>query len=216
MEFRVGQKRRRHQDLQVAAQEGELRYLGNRFDHEYHFPPQHEFEWKRTHRELHRPGCIPHISIEDRVFVECIGGDLTIKVEDNTATGEGIYREPVEQRDQTLDDAEIFYATIGSLILLKHPALPGKAFRYFVFNEKLKEVRRIDAIEDACVLLPDEHGIIFPRGYLPAERRVQAIRARPGRTCVFTSASSSPNGEDTLFAFYNREGGDYVLLSATT
>jgi hypothetical protein len=93
-----------------------LTYLGNRFDHEYRFPAQHEFEWTRTHRELHRSGLHPHISVEDRVFVECVGGDLTIKVEDNTSSGEGIYSEPVDQKDQTLDDAEIFYAIVGSLI----------------------------------------------------------------------------------------------------
>jgi hypothetical protein len=97
--------------------------------------------------------------------VECVGGDLTIKVEDNTATGEGIYSEPVEQKDQTLDDAEMYYASVGSLILLKIRPYQEQAFRYLVFNEKLKEAHRIDSIADSCVLLPDEHGIIFARGY---------------------------------------------------
>ena len=31
---------------------GTLRYLGNRFDHEFTFPPQHEFEWKRARRDM--------------------------------------------------------------------------------------------------------------------------------------------------------------------
>ena len=59
------------------------------------------------------------MSIEDKVFVECVGGDLTIKVEDNTDTGEGIYAEEVLDRNQKVDDAEIQYAIQGSLILLK-------------------------------------------------------------------------------------------------
>jgi hypothetical protein len=29
----------------------------------------------------------PHVSIEDKVFVETVGGDLTIKIEDNTDDG---------------------------------------------------------------------------------------------------------------------------------
>ena len=57
--------------------------------------------------------------------METVGGDLTVKVEDNTDDGLGIYREPVEDADQTLDDAEIFYAIVGNLILLKI-----KPFRY--------------------------------------------------------------------------------------
>jgi hypothetical protein len=64
----------------------------------HRFPPTHQFRWLTPDRESYRYGDHPHVSIEDRVFVECIGGDLTIKVEDNTATGEGIYAEPVDDR----------------------------------------------------------------------------------------------------------------------
>ena len=51
--------------------------------------------------------------------MECVGGDLTIKIEDNTDSGSGILSEEVEFKDQTLDDAEIFYAKIDQIILLK-------------------------------------------------------------------------------------------------
>ena len=81
--------------------DGSLEYLGNLYDHEYAFPPQQEFEWKRAHRDMQRSGEHPHISIEDRVFVETVGGDLTIKIEDNTTSGAGIYKEPVTEADQT-------------------------------------------------------------------------------------------------------------------
>jgi hypothetical protein len=117
----------------------------------------------------------------------------------------------VEQKDQTLDDAEIFYAIVGSLILLKIRPYQEKAFRYFVFNEKLKEVRRIDAIADACVLLPDDHGIIFSRGYYLQSGEFKLFETSL-EEMVFYSRIASPNGEDTLFAFYNRESGTYVLL----
>lgn len=212
MEFRVGQSVTDIKTFKWLCADGQLRYLGNRFDHEYSYPPQHEFEWTRTHRELHRHGLHPHISIEERLFVECTGGDLTIKVEDNTATGEGIYAEPVEQRDQTLDDAEIFYAAIGSLILLKVRPYQEKAFRYFVFNEKLKQVRRIDAIADSCVLLPDGHGIIFARGYYLQSGEFKLFETEL-TDMVFHKRIPSPNGEDVLFTFYNRESGHYVLFS---
>ena len=49
----------------------------------------------------------------DTVFVETVGGDLTVKVENNTETGLGIYSEPVEDANQSLDDAEIAYARLG-------------------------------------------------------------------------------------------------------
>ncbi|MDG2126259.1 MAG: DNA repair ATPase, partial [Verrucomicrobiales bacterium] len=191
--------------------DGTLTYLGNRFDHEYTFPPQQEFEWKRAHRDMHRGGEHPHISIEDRVFVETVGGDLTVKVEDNTSSGEGIYAEPVQEADQTLDDAETLYAVVGAQILLKIRPYQEKEFRYLVFNEKTRSVTRVDSIKDSCVLLPDDHGIIVANGYL----------LQTGETKLFDNdladmrferRIASSNGEDTLYIFYNRASGTYVLL----
>jgi len=191
--------------------DGTLTYIGNRYDHEYLFPPQQEFEWVRAHRDMHRDGEHPHISVMDRLFVETIGGDLTVKIEDNTASGHGIYTEPVENADQTLDDAEIFYAIVGSLIVLKIKPYQEKDFRILVFNEKTGQVRRIDSIEHSCVLLPDDHGIIFSNGY----------HLQTGETKIFESdltnmffdrRIASSNGEDFLYIFYNRLSGDYILM----
>ncbi len=212
MEFRVGKTVTDIKTFKWLCDGSGIRYLGNRFDHEYLYPPQHEFEWKRATREQHRAGIHPHITIEDRGFVECVGGDLTIKVEDNTASGAGIYSEPVEQRDQTLDDAEIYHAVLGNLILLRIRPYQEKKTRYFVFNEKLGEVRRIDSIEEACVLLPDGHGIMHPRGYyLQSGEHKEFETGMEG--LLFHKRVASPNGEDTLFVFYERDSGTYVLFS---
>jgi hypothetical protein len=123
------------------------------------------FSWARVRREDHREGKFPIYSILDRVFVETLQGDLTIKGRGQYRYRKRYFSEPVDDKDQTLDDAEIYYAVVGHLILLKVRPYKENEYRYFVFNEKLKNVVRIDAIKDACVLLPDKHGIIFPRGY---------------------------------------------------
>ncbi len=192
--------------------DGTLSYEGNRFDHEYTFPRQHEFDWKRCNRDMHRNGEHPHISIEDRVFVETTGGDLTIKIEDNTADGAGIYSEDVEDKDQTLDDSEIYYAIVGPLILLKILPYREADYRYFVYNEKNHSVERIDSIGNSCVLLPEDHGIIFANGYYLLSGELKTFDH--GLTDMrFERKVSSANGEDTLFAFYNRISGDYALLS---
>jgi hypothetical protein len=194
----------------LNEKEGTIAYVGNRFDHEYVFPPQHEFEWKRSSRDAHRTGKHPHVSIQDRVFVETIGGDLTIKVEDNTEDGQGIYSEPVDHKDQTLDDAEIHFAALEHLILLKIKPYQEKNYRYFIYNEKLKEVRRLDEIAVACVLLPNSQGIIFANGYY-----LQSGECKVFDTGLvdmkFSERRASPNGEDFLYVFYNRATGTYVL-----
>ncbi|MGJ8677596.1 MAG: DNA repair ATPase [Akkermansiaceae bacterium] len=192
--------------------DGTMEYLGNRFDHEYKFPAQQEFEWLRAHRDMQRPGEHPHISIEDKIFVETVGGDLTIKIEDNTSSGKGIYQEDVTDKDQTLDDAEVLYAIVGPLVLLKILPYREEDYRYLVYNEKTQQVHRLDAIGHSCVLLPDDQGLIFANGYLLLSGEVK-IFDHGLDDMRFEKRIVSANGEDTLFVFYNRSNGDYVLLS---
>ncbi|MCW5556549.1 MAG: DNA repair ATPase, partial [Verrucomicrobiae bacterium] len=169
-----------------------------------------EFRWK-TDREAFRYGDHPHVSIEDRVFVECVGGDLTIKVEDNTATGEGIYSEPVEDRHQKVDDAEIAYAIIGHLIVLKLRPYKEPQGRFFIFNEKLQSVVRVDSLGQSCALLPEDHGLVFPDGYYLATGDLKVFEARE-EPQVLERVIHAPNGEDSLYVFFGREAGIYTLL----
>ncbi|NQZ76536.1 MAG: DNA repair ATPase, partial [Ekhidna sp.] len=211
MVFRIGKQVTDVKTFKWQMEEGSLVYIDNRSDHEYRFPDQHEFNWKKTRREDFREGLHPHISIEDRVFVECVGGDLTIKVEDNTNDGEGIYSEDVEHKEQTLEDSEVHYADLGSIIVVK--ARPyQEEDRYLVFNEKLKEVRRIDSIQEACVLLPDGHGLIFSDGYYLQSGEYKRFDLGL-ENMLFERSIPSINGEDYLYVFYNRRVGNYLLLN---
>ena len=212
MVFRVGKSVEDVKCFKWLMRDDTLEYYGNRFDHEFRFPPQQEFEWKRAHRDMHREGLHPHISIEDRLFVETVGGDLTIKIEDNTASGEGIYAEDVSHRDQTLDDAGIHYAIVGSLILLKILPYQEKHYRYLVYNEKVRSVSRIDSIATSCVLLPGDHGIIFADGYHLQTGETKRFDSGLN-DMLFERRLASPNGEDFLYVFYNRLTGLNVLMS---
>ncbi len=212
--FQVGQRATEVKTFKwlVNDDTGTLKYLGNRSDHEFVFPPPQEFEWKRATRDMYIHGDHPHISIEDRVFVETVGGDLTVKVENNTATGRGIYSEPVENKDQTLDDAEVYYAIVGSLILLKLLPYQEKTWRHLVFNERTRQAHRIDSIAESCVILPDDHGVLFPHGYVLQTGEVKRFETGlpPMR---FEKRIPAANGEDTLFVFSHLESGSYLLLS---
>jgi hypothetical protein len=194
-----------------AILDDSLAYLGNRFDHEYRYPEQHEFKWKRTTREMQRRGRHPHISIDDRVFVETVGGDLTIKVEDNTASGHGVYAEAVDNPDQTLDDAEFYFADLGNLIVLKIRPYQEKQWRYLIFNEKMQEALRVDSLDQSCVLLPDDQGIIFSNGYY-LQTGEYKIFDNAVQDLQFEKRIASTNGEDFLYMFYSIVEGAYVLL----
>ncbi len=210
--FQVGKSHDDTKAFKFLIDGGTLKYIDNRSDHEIKLPPQHDFKWVRTHRDLHRDGEHPHISIDDRVFVETVGGDLTIKIEDNTDDGSGIYEEPVDDPDQTLDDAEYFYSIVGNIILLKIKPFKENAYRYLVFNEKTQTARRLDSIADACVFLPEDHGLIFSNGYYLQTGVYKTFESNIS-DLKFERRVASSNGEDYLYVFYNPATGQKVLLS---
>lgn len=189
----------------------ELQYVDNRSEHEYKFPIQHEFNWQEVTREMHRYGTYSHISILDKIFVETIGGDLTIKIEDNTDDGKGILSEPVTHVDQTLDDGQFRYGDLGNLIILEVKPFQEPT-RHFVYNHKIQEVKKIDSIKDTVIQLPDDQGIIFPNGYY-LQTGAYKLFENDAKHVKFQEKISSPNGEDFLYVFYATIRGLYILMS---
>lgn len=187
-------------------------YIDNRGERDITLPPSHDFEWQKTTREQHVIGKHSHINILDTLFVETIEGDLTIKIENNTESGLGIYAEPVEDRNQSLNDAEIAYASVGELILLRIKPYREQENRYLVFNRRLQQVSRMDAIGQSCVQLPEDHGIVFPVGYVLQSGESKVFADMPAGL-QFKRRLLSANGEDVLYVFYGVQEGVYVLLS---
>ncbi|MDR2954897.1 MAG: DNA repair ATPase [Prevotella sp.] len=188
-----------------------LIYQDDRSIHEVLKAPQHEFQWTKTSLEDRRLGVHPHISILDKVFIEAINGDITFKIENNTDTGKGIYSEKVENKDQQLDDAEYYYADLGNLILVRIKPYQ-EDFRAFVFNTRTKEVKNIKMLNDAGILLPDNHGIIFPNGYYLQNGEYKIFESELNNLEFFRKVIS-PNGEDYFYIFYQNERNIYVLMS---
>ncbi len=186
-------------------------YLDNRGERDHVYPPSHDFTWTATTREQHVQGRHPHINILDQVFVETVGGDLTVKVEDNTEEGQGVYSEPVDDANQSLDDAQVYYARVGTLILLKVLPYREQVWRHLVFNTRTHHVVRIDAIGQACVQLPEDHGIIFPGGYYLQSGDFKVFDGDLS-DLEFKRMLRSPNGEDVLYVFHRRVEGSYVLF----
>jgi hypothetical protein len=202
-------------DLKVfrfaVEREGGVSYIDNRGERDIEHPPSHDFEWTATSRDDHVDGRHPHVSILDEVFVETISGNLTIKIENNTEDGEGIYSEPVEDPNQSLEDAEIRFASVGAHILLCIRPYRESSARHLVFNRSTRRVHRIDAIAHACIQLPDDHGIIYPGGYTLSSGDSKHF-AGDVEGMEFTRRIRSPNGEDVLFVFHEKRSGRYILL----
>ena len=193
--------------------ENNINYIDNRGERDNVYPPSHDFEWISTTRNDHIVGKYPHISILDAVFVETIGGTLTIKIENNTEDGLGIYREPVDDPNQSLTDAQIRYVKLGILIVLKIRPYREEHWRYLIFNTLTKQVNRIDAIGQGCIQLPEDHGLIFPGGYTLQSGETKIFEGENMAEMTFKRVIRSPNGEDVLYIFHQAELGKLVLFS---
>lgn len=196
----------------VSPDGKDIKYIDNRGERDIQLPPKYDFEWIDTTREDSVHGRHPHINILDTVFVETVGGDLTVKIENNTEDGLGIYREPVEDKTQSLDDGQVSYAKVGSLILLKLRPYREEDWRYLIYNTMTQSVLRVDAIGESCVQLPEDHGIIFPGGYYLQTGEFKAFDDNVDGL-KFKRTFKSPNGEDVLYVFYQPEKGMVGLFA---
>ncbi|MFI5650762.1 DNA repair ATPase [Streptomyces anulatus] len=190
-------------------------FLDAQGERDHVFPPSHDFDWTVAGRDAHVPGRHPHIAVgkSGGLFVDTLGGTLTVKVSDDTESPDGIYEEPVDEPLQSLADADVAYAEVGPLVLLRVRPYKEDAWRYLVFNSLLGTVQRLDGIGPACHRLPEDQGIIFPGGYYLTTGTAKTFDTAEELTePVFEGAVRSPNGEDVLYVFRSRDGLRSLLL----
>ncbi len=192
--------------------DGEVSYLDNRGERDYVRADQFDFEWAQVTREHHVDGRTPYVNIADMVFVDPTGGDLTIRLENNTPTGETVLTESVSDADQALADSTIEFAVLGDLVVLSVQPYREDTPRGFIVNTLTRTAIRNDSILTSCMQLPEDHGIITPAGFV----------LRTGEATLFDTDAAgmgfeairrSPNGEDVLYVFHERASGLSILLA---
>lgn len=209
LSFQIGSSYSDRKVFKFNIKDEQVKYENDRAHEEFTSGGNFCFDWIETTRKDHVLGNNPHVSILDKVFVETIGGDLSIKIENNTEVGGEIYKEPVEDKMQALEDGKISYAEVGDLILLKVKPY-NENDRYFIFNTITEDVIRADSLAKACVELPDNHGVIFPDGYY-LTNGVYKFFENESEGLEYFSKIRSPNGEDHLFIFFDPTEQCYVL-----
>ncbi len=211
--FKIGDS---NNDIRVFRwqinQKGEIRYIDNRGERDVELPPSYDFDWETAERKHVVQGRIPHVSIFDEVFVGVDKGKLIFRLEDNTELGKRIHQEAVEDAHQSLDDVDIRFAQVGTLILLRITPYNEKHTRAYIFDTRTLAVTRVDALNNACIQLPEDHGIIFPGGYYLTGGD-HKLYADDIDGLKYKRKLASPNGEDVLFVFYEENEGRFALYS---
>lgn len=210
--FRTGEQA---DDLRVLRwsvdPSGGTRFLDAQGERDLVLPPAHDVDWVETTRDDHVLGRHPHIALDGRVFVSTVGGTLTVKTENDTESPEGVHAEPVDEPLQSLADAEVAYAVVGALTLVRVRPYKEETHRHLVFNTLTRTVVRLDGIGQACLRLPEDEGIVFPGGSCLASGPVKTFDTDTSGL-TFDRVVRSPDGEDVLFVFRAQAEGRSLLL----
>lgn len=209
--FQIGKT---NEDLKVFKwekdREGHYQYVGEGSTLEVLEKTKNKFNgWVKTDRSNFVAGKFPHVSILDKLFVETVGGDLTIKIENNTDDGHGIYTEPVDNAHQNLEDADIAYIDAGESVVLRIKPFQEKDYRYFIYNSITQKVIRCDGVGMSCIQLPENHGFIFSNGYYLKSGEHKIFDIDPNYN--YLTQIKSQNGEDYMYVFFNPTSRNYVL-----
>ncbi|MBY8878920.1 DNA repair ATPase [Actinacidiphila acidipaludis] len=203
-----------------AERDGSYRYQGTSRE----APPAgavHEIGRIPVDRDRHVPGRRPHIALtaEDggRVTLRTTGG--TLRVATGESGRETVHEEPVEDALQSLADADVAYAAVGPLVLLRVRPYREDADRHFVVNTRTATIDRADALARTCLPLPDGQGVVFPGGYALAAGGLRTFDLGPevpAEQLEFERLVRSPGGEDVLYVFHAAADGRRLLLPYRT
>ncbi len=185
-------------------------YIDDRGADDFRLPERFDFEWSQLSREHMVQGVSPHYTIDDQLFVDNTGGAITFKIENNTASGEGIFEDPVDVASQSLSDGVFEYARRGDIYLIRITPYGEKFTRYYVFNPAEKALHRLDGLAGSVRSLPEGHGLVFPGGIYLFSNDLKTVDVPEGLR--FKRMVQAPNGEDVLIVFYAPESGAVALV----
>ncbi|MFE4520050.1 DNA repair ATPase, partial [Kitasatospora sp. NPDC056783] len=152
------------------------------------------------------PGRPPRAGLAGELLVGVDGGRLTIATPD----GRELHREPLAEALQTLADARIAHARLGTLLLVRVRPYQEETERHLVVHLPTGTITRIDALGQACLRLPADQGVAFPGGCHLVDGTVRTFD-QPVDGLVYERTVLSPNGEDVLYEFRSPADGRALL-----
>ncbi len=188
--------------------DGTLRYLDARGERDHRFPPHQDIEWTLTTRADHVGAT--HVAITDRVMVNPLGGTLEILLDDG-GSGTSLLQDSLDHADQSLQDCQISFAEASDFVLLDVLPYGELAHRFYVINLLTHSAVRIDDLGQTFRQLPEGQGIIFPSGVYMKTGEIRTFDL-DSNDMELLEVVRSPNGEDVVYVFHERESGVSVLL----
>ncbi|MFF2544513.1 DNA repair ATPase [Kitasatospora sp. NPDC058063] len=192
-----------------SADDAQPSYLDGRGERDHVPADGQQLPWTAVTRDDQLPagpGRPPRADLAGELLVGVDGGRLTIAAPD----GRELHREPLAEALQTLADARIAHARLGTLLLVRVRPYQEETDRHLVVHLPTGTVTRIDALGQACLRLPADQGVAFPGGCHLVDGTVRVFD-QPVDGLVYERTVLSPNGEDVLYEFRSPADGRALL-----
>ncbi|WP_234322727.1 DNA repair ATPase [Streptomyces sp. NRRL S-350] len=195
--------------LDDGADDARPAYLDGRGERDHTPADGQQLPWTALTRDDQLPvgpGRPPRADLAGELHLGVDGGRLTLTAPD----GRELHREPLTDALQTLADAQIAHARLGTLLLVRVRPYQEDTVRHLVVHLPTGTVTRIDALGQACLRLPADQGVAFPGGCHLADGTVRTFD-QPVDGLVYERTVHSPNGEDVLYEFRSPADGRALL-----
>nr|BFD93682.1 hypothetical protein KitaXyl93_50420 [Kitasatospora sp. Xyl93] len=192
-----------------SAEDARPGYLDGRGERDHTPADGQQLPWTALTRDDQLPagpGRPPRADLAGELLVGVDGGRLTVAAPD----GRELHREPLAEPLQTLADARIAHARLGTLLLVRVRPYQEETERHLVVHLPTGTVTRIDALGQACLRLPADQGVAFPGGCHLVDGTVRVFD-QPVDGLVYERTVLSPNGEDVLYEFRSPADGRALL-----
>ncbi|MFJ1934812.1 DNA repair ATPase [Kitasatospora sp. NPDC088160] len=191
------------------ADDGHPAYQDGRGERDHTAADGQQLAWTALTRDDQlpaAPGSPPRADLGGELRLGIDGGRLTVTAPD----GRELHHEPLAEALQTLADAQIAHARLGTLLLVRVRPYQEETVRHLVCHLPTGRVTRIDALGQACLRLPADQGVAFPGGCHLADGTVRSYD-QPVDGLAYERTLVSPNGEDVLYEFRSPADGRALL-----
>lgn len=185
--------------------DGSITYLDARGRRDHRVPAPHDVDWISVTRADFVDAS--HISLDDRVMIDPLGGSISLALPDGTE----LLSDEAGHADQSLADCTVRWAQAGEMVIIDLLPYAETRHRFYVGNLLAHTAERIDALGQAFRRLPEDQGLIYPRGLYLVSGSSQSFELEADNMELL-EVVRAPNGEDVLYVFYEQLSGRSILL----
>ena len=177
-------------------------YLGNVID------DNNKIKWNLIQADVFNTGNFPNKPILDKIYLSIQSGRISFSKENDTSVDRSFFKENINSH-QTLSDSKIYVSDFKDFIAIRIDLISGEN-RYYLFNNLSGNLYRADGIRESLAIIGSDDGCVFSNGYLLVKSD-DYKEFNISKRYLFQNVIESPNGEDFLYVFFEKESQRYVI-----